>query len=514
MSSYRKPGPIGLEIVLLDPDRGLTSLSHPMKPGVLGLNPTPSLLPSFPLRQPLQAHPDVANPKVDPEQVQLAELREGLRIALNQMVTEIASRSKLLEKELQAQQLLQQNIILTGAFLSGLYEAGKSVVQLASDAMVAMDNASDQLKRALIHAIRTQSTEQLQQGFRRIQQEAAQAQQTIEEVSERIALLHDDEQTWQLLSDFPERYWSHLHATEKAKLAGSLSFDILLAFFTLGVGVAASVLSKSRYFKKVIDALRGILKILEEKKFKRNKSIDGQSSAGSGAAKTPSEAMEKAGVGKSKAVPSGAGKESKKVGEGEKFVPEKFSDMYAKVPAAKLEIDAMADEIANLFGGRVAKAPIKSQERAIQKIINDYGGDATRIKDLARNTIIVSPDKMNRVVAELAKRGANVKEINGSVDPLGYSGVNSTIKTQAGIFGEIQVNTPAMIYAKEPEPMARLLLGDDLYASIAKKSGIPGGQGHKFYEQWRGLSPSSSQAQSIADQSRNYYDVIRRENGY
>lgn len=42
----------------------------------------------------------------------------------------------------------------------------------------------------------------------------------------------------------------------------------------------------------------------------------------------------------------------------------------------------MADEIAKMYGGRVAKAPIKSQERAIQKITNDYGGDATKIKDL------------------------------------------------------------------------------------------------------------------------------------
>lgn len=174
----------------------------------------------------------------------------------------------------------------------------------------------------------------------------------------------------------------------------------------------------------------------------------------------------------------------------------------------------MADEIAGMFDGQVAKAPIKSQNRAIQKIVNDYGGDATRIKDLARNTIIVSPDNMDSVVAELAKRGANVKVINGASDPLGYSGVNSTIKTQAGIFGEVQVNTPAMIYAKESETMARALLGSDLYGSIAAKSGTVGGQGHKFYEQWRVLSPSSSQAQSIAEHSRNYYNFIRRANGY
>jgi hypothetical protein len=188
--------------------------------------------------------------------------------------------------------------------------------------------------------------------------------------------------------------------------------------------------------------------------------------------------------------------------------------VYAKAPAAKLEIDSMADKVAEMFGGQVAKAPIKSEERAIQKIMNDYDGDATLIKDLARNTIIVSPDKMDAVAAELAKRGANVKVINGATDPLGYSGINSTIKTQAGIFGEIQVNTPAMIYAKESKSMAKVLLGDDLYASISAKSGMLGGQGHIFYEQWRVLTPSSHQAQSIAEQSRAYYEAIRRANGY
>jgi len=173
----------------------------------------------------------------------------------------------------------------------------------------------------------------------------------------------------------------------------------------------------------------------------------------------------------------------------------------------------MADEIADMFGGKVAKASIKSQERAIQKIMNDYGGYATRIKDLARNTIIVSPDKMDSVVAELAQRGANVKVINGATDPLGYSGVNSTIKTQAGIYGEVQVNTPAMIYAKESEPMARALLGDDLYSSIATKSGIPGipgGQGHKHYEQWRVLPSSDSARPALEAQSKAYYDAVRR----
>ncbi|WP_139791338.1 hypothetical protein [Chromobacterium violaceum] len=120
----------------------------------------------------------------------------------------------------------------------------------------------------------------------------------------------------------------------------------------------------------------------------------------------------------------------------------------------------MADEIAAVYGGSVAKAPIKSEARALEKIANDYGGDAMRIKDLARNTIIVSQEKIELVAAELASRGENVKVINSDVDSLGYSGVNSNLRTQSSIFGEVQINSPEMIYAKEPESVARTLLGD------------------------------------------------------
>lgn len=194
-------------------------------------------------------------------------------------------------------------------------------------------------------------------------------------------------------------------------------------------------------------------------------------------------------------------------------VPKGFDEVYAKAPAAKAEIDAVADELAAQYGGKVAKAPIKSQERAIQKINGDYEGDPTKIKDLARNTIIVEGDKVNTVAGELASRGAKVKVIDGASDPLGYSGVNSTVNTKAGIPAEIQVNSPEMIYAKESEPMARALLGDDAYNAVAARTDVPGGLGHKYYEEWRVLDPKSPEAQAIAEKSRAYYEAVRTGNG-
>lgn len=189
-----------------------------------------------------------------------------------------------------------------------------------------------------------------------------------------------------------------------------------------------------------------------------------------------------------------------------------FEAVYAKAPAAKAEIDTLADGIAAKYNGSVAKAPIKSAQRALEKINNDYGGDATKIKDLARNTIIVDDDKILSVTQELRDLGANVKVLDGSVNPMGYSGVNSSLMTRAGIVGEIQVNSPAMIYAKEPEALARVLLGNDTYDNIATASGLPGGLGHAYYEQWRVLDADTPAAQAIAEQSKNYYNTMREAN--
>jgi hypothetical protein len=102
-----------------------------------------------------------------------------------------------------------------------------------------------------------------------------------------------------------------------------------------------------------------------------------------------------------------------------------FDETYAKAPAAKQEIDGVADEIASRHGGAVAKAPIKSRARALEKIENDYDGDPSKIKDLARNTIVVRSDRVNAVADELAARGASVKRIDASSNPMGYSGVNA-----------------------------------------------------------------------------------------
>ena len=92
---------------------------------------------------------------------------------------------------------------------------------------------------------------------------------------------------------------------------------------------------------------------------------------------------------------------------------------------------------------------------------------------------------------------------------MGYSGVNGTMKTSSGLTGEIQVNSPEMIFAKESPANARAILGEETYNNIAGRAGVEGGRGHALYEQHRSLPVNDPLREGIAQESMSYYDHIR-----
>lgn len=190
-----------------------------------------------------------------------------------------------------------------------------------------------------------------------------------------------------------------------------------------------------------------------------------------------------------------------------------LDEAYAKAPEAKEHIDSVSDEIASDVGGTVAKTDIKGRDRAEEKAAQDYGGDASRVTDIARNTI-VAPDyeSYQRAIDSIRSRDDVValKETKEGDDPTGYTGAIAKIKTPNGHVAEIQVNTPDMIYAKEPEDVARKILGDEKYTELQKTLGIEGGEGHSLYEKMRSKDKSSPAYKALAEQSKVYYNAIRR----
>lgn len=196
-------------------------------------------------------------------------------------------------------------------------------------------------------------------------------------------------------------------------------------------------------------------------------------------------------------------------------VEQQLDELYAKAPQAKAEIDALAEQIAQATGGRVATADLKGRERAMVKALElvEKNQPVSKLRDIARNTIVVERAQYDQAVALLKQHGAKVGEFKPDTNALGYSGANGVVKTQSGMLAEIQVNTPEMIFAKHPPDDAKAVLGEQRYAEIAAKTGKEGGLGHALYEQHRELPVGDPRAAGLEAQSRAYYDHIRSTGG-
>lgn len=190
--------------------------------------------------------------------------------------------------------------------------------------------------------------------------------------------------------------------------------------------------------------------------------------------------------------------------------------MIAKGAQVKPLLDRVATTAAESCGGRVAMAPVKSEARTIAKAINDYDSNPTRTKDIARNTVIVPTGSeeqamgLLRSMSRLEIPTSDIKRISAEgpgADPCGYSGMSVLFPTEFGK-GEIQINSPVMIFGKESA--AKAILGEAEFNRIASMPGMPEpGRGHALYEEYRKWPPHSPQAAAAAVASRQYYAKVR-----
>jgi hypothetical protein len=183
---------------------------------------------------------------------------------------------------------------------------------------------------------------------------------------------------------------------------------------------------------------------------------------------------------------------------------------YEKVANYTKTLDQKSQDITSKYDNvTVSPANAKSYDRIIEKAKLDYGGDVSMVMDIVRNTFVASEDIKEELIADIKKSFNVVRVKHQNFPNLGYTGTVINFKSTTGIIGEIQINTPQMIYAKEPN--ARQIIGTKLYDEIRSKSGIEGGLGHKYYERYRVLSPEQDAIEraEIAEQSRMYYEKIR-----
>ena len=169
-----------------------------------------------------------------------------------------------------------------------------------------------------------------------------------------------------------------------------------------------------------------------------------------------------------------------------------------------------ADAIAKSLGVTVTPVNIKSESRILEKAMSDYRGDVAKVVDIIRNTFIVPAEDIQRVLAAVQDGFTVIQYKPQLLDNMGYSGHLFQLWAKDGIKAEIQVNTPQMIYAKDTK--AKSILGDELYNTICKKSGLQCGLGHKYYEEYRILSEAEKQSGKgieLRRKSQEYYERMR-----
>lgn len=180
-------------------------------------------------------------------------------------------------------------------------------------------------------------------------------------------------------------------------------------------------------------------------------------------------------------------------------------DVRSMALAVGGEVQDLAEGIAERFGGVVTPINYKSFD-SISRKCKTEGCTPFDLKDAVRNTIIVDEDKIEDVLSALEESGMVLRIKRQTPDKfMGYSGNIVNITTSSGMTAEIQVNTAKMIYAKETPAVAKSILGEDVWNRIAKETGLEGGLGHKYYEQFRVLDKLSPKAAEIEGLSKEYY---------
>lgn len=190
-------------------------------------------------------------------------------------------------------------------------------------------------------------------------------------------------------------------------------------------------------------------------------------------------------------------------------VEKSVKEITSKAQTVGAEVQSLAESIAQRHGGFVTPVNFKTKASILRKVSAE-GITPYDIKDAVRTTIIVPDDRIEDVLRELSGTHSFIRLKRQRPESfMGYSGNIVNIQASNGLVAEIQVNTERMIYAKEKPSDAQRILGKERWGEIRKETGMEGGLGHQYYEEWRLLDKASDEAQKIAQKSIEYYSHFR-----
>ena len=202
--------------------------------------------------------------------------------------------------------------------------------------------------------------------------------------------------------------------------------------------------------------------------------------------------------------------------DAEKSLEKAIKDVVIRARSSGGEVQGLAESIAAGHNAICTPINYKSEASIKRKVlsrrIKDNSFMPENLTDCVRTTIIVDTRQLKYVINEL-KAQESFYKYKPQKTILGYVGNIVNVKTNNGLVAEIQVNTAKMIYAKELPENAKAILGEKLWNKIHRETGIEGGLGHKYYEEWRVMSKEEQQsAKGIAlrKRSEEYYSHFNK----
>lgn len=118
---------------------------------------------------------------------------------------------------------------------------------------------------------------------------------------------------------------------------------------------------------------------------------------------------------------------------------------------------------ANSF--KVIAGPVKTAERALEKVVSEYAMDVKKLRDTNRSIVLIkNPRNIQPILDDIEKEFGNIELVRNDFDKKGYKKILVNVKTPKGNVAEIQLTT-------EEFYQARINGGHKLYEQIRANVG-------------------------------------------
>lgn len=145
-------------------------------------------------------------------------------------------------------------------------------------------------------------------------------------------------------------------------------------------------------------------------------------------------------------------------------------ELNTKAQAVNDNFHNSVQKVTSAYGLNYSPGPVKGTDRILEKAVNDYGGDVSKVRDSVRGTIpIPNPKDAQQYIDALGKQFDVTRVKNGYEDTgSGYKDIKVNVQTKDGHQGEIILATPEMLSAKNDQG------GHTLYEKARDPNTAPG----------------------------------------